>query len=101
MQGMLRALYQLEKNLEMELGRRPVALKLGRRSFQEIKEVIAFRDATEGRGPQPAIAPLGPLAGLPVYVCDAEAHWEYVYEGENLQARLADAPAAVWSRHAS
>lgn len=95
LRGMIRALETIEANLALELGRRPVALKLGRRSFLEIKEAIALRDAVEGQGPQTAIAPLGPLAGLPVYVCDAEAHWEYVFEDENLQARLTDAPAVT------
>lgn len=94
----LRAIQRFEAQMRWEQGRRPAALKVGRQTYLDLREAISFRDAAEGGGVIPAFAPFGPLAGLPVYVCAAAAHWEFVYEDEDVLARLRDDPAAIrWS----
>ena len=91
----MRAIGRFEAEMRWMHGREIAALKVGRRTYYELRDAIAMRDAMEGRGPQPALAPFGPFAGLPVYVCDATDHFEKVYADENLKARLADPPPAL------
>jgi hypothetical protein len=89
-----RAIGRFEAELRWMHGRRVVALKVGRRTYTELVEAIAARDAGDDR-PQPALPWAGPLDGLPVYVCDATDHLEKVYADEDLKARLSDPPAAL------